>query len=101
MQNPYSTEFKEAGDAFVSGSNTVFVMEGDANYFTGGLGYRFNKNFYADVALVYKTQNSELYPFPKLYTYNGDKRDALIINSSPFKLKNDSFRGMLTLGFRY
>ena len=64
MQNPYNTEFSKAGDAAVSGSNTIYRMEGDTHYVTGGLGYRFNRNFYADLAVVYQTQKDQLYPFP-------------------------------------
>ncbi len=70
MQNPYKAEFRNSGDAAVAGSNTIYRMEGDANYFTGGFGYRFNRNFFLDLALVYKTQNDDLYPFPNLYTEN-------------------------------
>lgn len=98
MQNPYSTDFNESGDAAISGSNTIFRVEGDANYFTGGIGYRFNRNFYLDAALVYKTQTDDLYPFPNLYT---EGREELVIDASPFELKNNSIRGLVTLGYRF
>lgn len=96
MQNPYNADFVALGNAVVAGSNTVFRMEGDANYFTGGLGYRFNKNFYLDMAVVYKTQNDDLYPFPNIY-----EGDQLIIDAAPFSLKNNSLRGLLTLGYKF
>lgn len=98
MQNPYKTEFRNSGDAAVAGSNTIYRMEGDANYFTGGFGYRFNRNFFLDLALVYKTQNDDLYPFPNLYTEN---REELVIDATPFTLKNNSFRGLITLGYKF
>ncbi len=101
MQNPYEADFSKAGDAGVSGSNTIYRMEGDTNYFTGGFGYRFNRNFYADLAVVYQTQEDQLYPFPNLYNYNGDTRGNLVIDASPFTLKNTSVRGLLTLGYRF
>lgn len=101
MQNPYNTEFSKAGDAAVSGSNTIYRMEGDTHYVTGGLGYRFNRNFYADLAVIYQTQKDQLYPFPNLYTYNGDTRGDLVIDASPFDLKNKSVRGLLTLGYKF
>jgi len=101
IQNPYDSDFSKAGDSSVSGSNTIYRMEGDTQYFTGGLGYRFNKNFYADFALVYQTQEDQLYPFPNLYAYNGDTRGELVIDASPFTLKNTSVRGLLTLGYRF
>lgn len=96
MQNPYGEDIVEFGDPVIVGSNTIFRMEGDANYFTGGLGYRFNRNFYLDMALVYKTQTDELYPFPN--TYEGEKQ---IIEAATFSLKNNSVRGLLTLGYKF
>lgn len=98
MQNPYNVDFKEAGNAAVVGSNTVHRIEGDANYFTGGVGFRFNQNFFLDVALVYKTQTDDLYPFPNLYAENGT---VPVINANPFELKNSSFRGLVTLGYKF
>ena len=98
MQNPYDVDFKDAGNAAVVGSNTVHRIEGDANYFTGGLGYRFNHNFFLDFALVYKTQTDDLYPFPNLYTASGG---APVIDANPFELKNNSVRGLLTLGYKF
>ena len=97
MQNPYDTDFKSNGDAVVSGAATAYRMEGDANYFTGGIGYRFNRNFYADLALVYKTQKDDLYSFPNVYYDTGE----LFINAEPYELTNNSFRGLLTFGYRF
>lgn len=101
MQNPYDTDFSKAGDAAVSGSNTIYRMEGDTHYLTGGLGYRFTRNFYADLAIVYQTQQDDLYPFPNLYTDNNGQRGKLVIDASPFTLKNRSVRGLLTLGYKF
>lgn len=98
MQNPYDAVFKEKGDAAVAGSNTIYRVEGDRNYFTGGVGYRFNRNFFLDLAIVYKTQTDDLYPFPNLWTEN---REDLVIDASPFELKNSSFRGLVTLGYKF
>lgn len=98
MQNPYEATFRESGDAAVAGSNTIYRMEGNTNFLTGGLGYRFNRNFFIDFALVYKTQTDDLYPFPNLWTEN---RSDLVIDASPFELKNSSFRGLITLGYKF
>ncbi|MFA6752431.1 MAG: hypothetical protein WCR81_09655, partial [Fermentimonas sp.] len=97
MQNPYETEFKKAGNSAVAGSNLIFRMEGDTNYFTGGLGYRFNQNFFLDLAIVYKTQTDDLYPFPNVYAENIE--DDIFAN--PFELKNSSYRGLITLGYKF
>ena len=98
MQNPYNVDFKEAGNAAVVGSNTVHRIEGDANYFTGGVGFRFNQNFFLDVALVYKTQTDDLYAFPNLYSESGG---APVIDANPVELNNNSLRGLVTLGYKF
>ena len=98
MQNPYDAEFRESGDAGISGSNTIFRMEGDTNYFTGGIGYRFNRNFYLDAAIVHKSQTDDLYPFPNLFT---EGRRDLVIDAAPFTLKNSTIRGLFTFGYRF
>ena len=98
MQNPYEAEFHESGDAFIPSSNTVFRMEGNTNYFTGGIGYRFNQHFFLDLAIVYKTQTDDLYPFPNLYTAG---REELVIDANPFELKNSSTRGLVTIGYKF
>lgn len=98
MQNPYETIFRESGDAAIAGSNTIYRMEGDTRFFTGGLGYRFNRNFFLDLAVIYKTQTDDLYPFPNLYTEN---REQLVIDATPFTLENNAVRGLLTLGYKF
>lgn len=98
MQNPYDTTFRESGDAAIAGSNTIYRVEGDTQYFTGGLGYRFNRNFFLDFALVYETRTDDLYPFPNLYTAN---RGQLVIDATPFELKNSNVKGLITLGYKF
>ncbi|MGI6572935.1 MAG: OmpP1/FadL family transporter [Fermentimonas sp.] len=98
MLNPYDESYEMSGDPAIAWSNSIFRMEGDTHWITGGIGYRFSMNFYLDAALVYKTQMDDLYPFPCLYT---EGRQELVIDASPFKLKNNSVRGLLTLGYRF
>ena len=91
MQNPYNAKFVSGNAdhtqlAAVTGSTTMYAIDGDAQYFTGGLGYRFNPNLYADFALVYKTQNSDVYPYPTAPSY---------------ELENNKFTGALTLGYKF
>lgn len=98
MQNPYETKFRNEGNAAIFNSNTIFRMEGDTNYFTGGLGYRFNRNFYADLAVVYRTQTDDLYAFPNVYN---EAINELIVSSKPFSLKNTCISGLVTLGYKF
>lgn len=97
MENPYDKDLPKFGNAVVAGSNTIHRIEGDTHYFTGGLGYRFNRNFYLDMAIVYKTQKDDLYPFPNFYSNDG----TLEVDAAPFSLKNKTIRGLLTLGYRF
>ncbi len=96
MQNPYNSDLVEFGDAAVAGSNTIYRMEGDTSYLTGGLGYRFNRNFFLDMAVVYSSQSDDLYPFPNYY--EGATR---AIDASPFKMKNNAVKGLVTLGYKF
>ena len=73
-------------------------MEGDANYFTGGIGYKFNRNFYADLAVVFKNQEDDLYAYPSVLD---DARKEFFIDAAPYKLTNNSIRGLLTVGYRF
>ncbi len=97
MESPYENKFKKTGNAGVAGSNTVHRIEGDTQYITAGLGYRFSRSFYTDFALVYETQTDDLYPFPNLYNNAGE----LVIDAMPFELKKTSLRGLITLGYRF
>ncbi len=98
MQNPYDNDFKDfGGNPGVSGSNTIFRMEGDSNYYTGGIGYRLSREFYIDFAMVYQTQKDQLYPFPNRY----DDAGGVVIDAYPFDLKNSSVKGILTLGYKF
>ncbi|NMB06551.1 MAG: hypothetical protein GX976_09290, partial [Bacteroidales bacterium] len=96
MQNPYDSDLVEFGDAAVVGSNTIYRIEGDTNYLTGGLGYRFNRNFFLDVAVVYSSQTDDLYPFPNYYD-----GATLSVDASPFKMDNNSLKGLVTLGYKF
>lgn len=100
MQNPYDSKFKsDRGDAMISRATTAYRLEGDANYFTGGIGYRFNRSFYADLAIVYKTQEDDLYSYPNVFI--DDSRTELYIDAQPYLLTNTSFKGLLTVGYRF
>ena len=100
MQNPYDNTFMENGNAITVGSTTAFRMEGDANYITGGFGYRFNRNFSLDFALVFKSQEDDLYSYPTVL--NEDKSITKpYIDAESYKLTNNTFKGLLTLGYRF
>ena len=96
MQNPNNDAFRNYGDPMVTGSNTIFMVQGDAHMFTTGLGYWFNRNFFLDFALVYRTQNNELFAFPNVW-----EGGNLEVAATPFDMRNTSLRGVLTLGYRF
>ncbi|HMM03013.1 MAG: OmpP1/FadL family transporter [Dysgonomonas sp.] len=90
MQSPFKNEVKDfPGDHEVvtdSRAATQYVLDGTTNYFTYGMGYRFSRHFYTDIAFVMKSQKDDLYAFT-----GADK--------STFKTNN--FQGLLTLGYRF
>jgi hypothetical protein len=103
MQNPHNAAFRNGGDPAIAGSNAIFRMEGNTNFFTAGLGYRFNRNFFLDLALVYRVQTDELFPFPNLWEWDraGENRQRLVVDATPFELRSTAFRGVVTLGYRF
>lgn len=90
MQSPFKNEVIDfPGDHEVvtdSRAATQYVLDGTTNYFTYGMGYRFSRHFYTDIAFVMKSQKDDLYAFT-----GADK--------TTFKTNN--FQGLLTLGYRF
>ncbi|WP_029904385.1 OmpP1/FadL family transporter [Prevotella sp. 10(H)] len=90
MQSPFKTEVKDhPGDHEVTTdkrSMTQYVLDGDTNYFTYGLGYRFTRNFYTDIAFVMKNSKDDLYAFTA-----ADKAE----------FKTNNFQGVMTLGYKF
>jgi long-subunit fatty acid transport protein len=105
MQNPNETRFK-AGEKEVGTAGTVphFTLDGDATYLTAGAGYRFAPKeaaggyFYIDVAFVYRQQESDLY----FYSPVSNLASSLpIVNSYPASLTNNSYKGLVTFGYKF
>lgn len=71
------------------GTDNHYVLDKDTHHITWGLGYRFSKSFFADLAFVYKTQKGDMYMFDT--ESRSDRAD----------LKTNTFQGMLTLGYRF
>ncbi|MFR9165960.1 MAG: OmpP1/FadL family transporter [Dysgonomonas sp.] len=101
MQSPLNNNIKD-NDLGVITSGTVphYVLEGDANYFTWGLGYRFTPHFYTDIAFVIKTQKDDLYNFAKFYEPDVSPRNLLVDNYRA-SLKNNVFNGLITFGYKF
>jgi long-subunit fatty acid transport protein len=97
QQSPLEKNFRDGLNEVVTGGTiNHFTLDGDANYFTYGLGYRFSKSFYTDVAFVMRSQESDLYPFSNIFF-----DDKSTLNVVPAKLKTNTFSGLLTMGFRF
>ncbi len=97
QQTPLEADFKNGlKEVATGGTLTNFTLEGDANYITYGLGYRFSKSFYTDVAFVMKSQKADVYPFSNLFFADGTDLGVI-----PAKLKTNTFSGLLTFGFRF
>ena len=94
MGSPYTDDFKNAKvQAVTSGTIPHYTIEGNVSHFTAGFGYRFTPQFYLDFALVSKTQTDDLYYFPSIPDVN--------FASAPVAYKNNTYRGLLTLGYKF
>lgn len=97
MQSPLNKDFKDyLWGAEIVGSIPHYILDGDTHHFTYGLGYRFSRNFYTDIAFVMKTQKSDLYYFPKLFL-----DDKVAVQAEKSSLKTNTFQGLLTLGYKF
>lgn len=86
-ESPIKSNIKSGTDEVLTvGSDSHFVLDDDTHHVTWGLGYRFTKNIFTDIAFVYKTQKADLYSFD---------------TSDKASLKTNTFQGLLTLGFRF
>ena len=94
-QNPYEKTFKNGGrEAMIIGTIPHYTIDGDVNYFTAGIGYRFTPNFYLDATFVFRTQNDHLYYYPSVF---GDDP----VQSTPALLTNRAYKGLVTLGYKF
>lgn len=102
MQSPLEANFKEGKEEVITvGTVPHYVLEGDAHNITFGLGYRLTKSFYVDAAFVYKTQEDELYAYSDFYQYENGIPTRLIVDSAPAKFTNNTYKGVLTLGYKF
>lgn len=111
QQTPLAKDFQNGSSIYtgdigeqvvIGGTIPHFTLDGDVNYITYGLGYRFSKSFYTDVAFIMRSQKADLYPFAKLYNVpqnGGTSQDFAAV--VPAELKSNTFSGLLTFGFRF
>lgn len=102
MQSPLKTNFRDytgiegETEVRIGGSITHHLLEGDANFYTFGFGYRFTPQFYIDVASVVRTQDSDLYAFPRVQVGGN-----VLAESQPTSFSNKTFKGLVTLGYKF
>lgn len=98
VQNPYSKSYRNGlMETSISGTIPHYTIEGDINYLTAGIGYRFTSQFYLDIAFVYRMQTDKLYMFPSRWN---DEGEPLVV-SSYANLKNNTFTGLATIGYKF
>ena len=86
-QSPLKKGLKDGSRPAVTvGSDSQYVLDDDTHNITWGLGYRFTKNIFADIAFIYKMQNADLYSFA---------------GSDKATMKTNAFNGMMTVGYRF
>jgi hypothetical protein len=99
MQNPHAKQVVDGNVGIMmpsTGTIPHHTVEGDVGYITCGLGYKFTKSFYMDVAFVYRSQTDNLYYFPKYF-----KDGHLLVDSTPVRFENKMYKGVLTLGYKF
>lgn len=98
LQNPYETEYREGNkEEVIYGTIPHYTIEGDVNYFTAGIGYRFTPQLYVDAAFVYRMQEDDLYYFSPIW----DEDPSVAVSSLPAHVNNNSYKVLLTLGCKF
>lgn len=95
MQSPLTTGFKNQDEGYFAnpaGTLPHYTLDGDTHHFTYGLGYRFTRNFYGDIAFVMKWQEDDIYAFPPDYNQYTAVKGTL---------KTNSVQGLVTLGYKF
>jgi hypothetical protein len=96
--NPAKDDLKKASkEVYTVGTIPHYTIEKSITNYTVGLGYRFTKSFYMDIACVLKSEKEDLYAFSNIYNTEGVK----IINSPSASLKTNTTQVALTLGFKF
>ena len=99
-QSPLVNEFKNGEKEVMMGLNSTiphFTLEGDANTYSCGLGYKITPELYIDLAFSFKTQKDDLYTYSPVYATNGKK----LVDVIPSKFTNNTHKGLVTLGYKF
>lgn len=100
-QSPLETEFKKGEGVLgetsvaIAGSIPHYQLDDDTFYYTFGFGYRFTPQFYVDIASVVKTQDSDLFAFPRI------QDGSFLIDSTPVSMSTRTFKGLVTVGYKF
>lgn len=75
----------------------AYTLDRTTNYVTCGLGYRY-KNFYADLAYVYRHRKSDYHAFTD---YNENAEPHYLVQAPKAEITNNNSQVVLTLGVRF
>ena len=96
VESPLEKQFKNGeSEVLPVGTVTAYTLDGDVKSFSYGAGYRFTPDFYMDFAFVFRKQTNQLYTYSPIFT------DGLEVTSISSELKNNTYRGLLTLGYKF
>lgn len=74
-----------------------YTLDRSTNYVTCGLGYKY-KNFYADLAYVYRHRSSDYHAYTD---YNESVGDHLLVTAPTAKISDNNNQIVLTMGVRF
>lgn len=101
VSSPVNSKYRDASEnLMVATSGTIpnYRFDNTTNYVTGGLGYRI-KNFYIDLAYVYKHMESEYHAFSPYYPEMNDNTSVAPTQKSAVSLNNSQI--VLSAGFKF
>ncbi len=98
ITSPLSSEVKDGKtEIYTGGTIPSYTVNKGTNYYTCGLGYRYN-NFFVDLAYVMNSRNDDLYAFSPVF-YSDTKEKFVFPSVSSLKTNRSSV--LLSLGVRF
>ncbi|MDD6211162.1 MAG: hypothetical protein PUB21_11230 [Bacteroidales bacterium] len=100
--SPMKTEVRDAvysGNLDIPTAGTIpnFTVDKGSNTYTFGLGYRFNRHFYLDMACALMRYNYDYYNFSPLTP----DADGVYVASDPASLKTYRTKVLCTFGYKF
>lgn len=98
QQSPITDKMQDGLVEVVPGGTMFhYILPKDTHYLTYGLGYKFTRSIYGDIAFVFQNKKADLYAFSPIFNDQGD----VVVSPLVAELKSNKITSLLTVGVRF